>query len=68
MHHTNYATSFGSFGLYPLTMNQVKTMVSAAGFDIKDIYTRNFPINTAFLPGILKDLLTWHACYLIRKP
>jgi len=64
---TNYATTYGSYGLHPLTMGQVKTMIINTGFEIKDIYTRNFPINTVFLPGFLKDLMTWHACYLIRK-
>lgn len=67
-HVKNYATAFGSFGLYPLKIDQVKTMLLKHRFNIKDIYNRMSPINTAHLPGILKDLTTWHVCYLAQKP
>ncbi len=63
-----YATCFGSFGLYPLSINKVKKMILNTGFETVDIYTRMFPINTAKWPGFLKDLATWHVCFLVRKP
>lgn len=64
----NYATAFGSFGLYPLTIAQVRQLLLDHGFEIRETFTRMSRINTARLPGFLKDLLTWHVCYLARKP
>jgi SAM-dependent methyltransferase len=64
----DYSTCFGSFGLYPLRIDQVRRSVRQAGFEISDVYTRMSPVNTARLPGVLKDLATWHVCYLARKP
>ena len=66
--YQDYATSFGSFGLYPLTIKRVKHLILENQIQIIDIFTRMSPINTCQLPGFLKDLLTWHACYLCRKP
>ena len=63
----SYATCDGSFGLHPLTIDQVKKMILACNFNIKDTFTRMSPINTACLPGVLKDLLTWHVCFLCQK-
>ena len=64
----NYATCYGDFGLFPLTINQVKHKLSSFGFTHLDTYTRMSPINTATWPGYLKDLFTWHVCYLAQKP
>lgn len=64
----DYAYCFGNFGLYPLRIDQVKHLILESGFEILDIYTRMSAINTARWPGILKDLSTWHVCYLARKP
>ncbi len=66
-HIKNYATCFGNFGLYPLKVNQVKEWLITNDFKITDIYTRLSFINTARLPGTLKDLFTWHVCYLAKK-
>jgi hypothetical protein len=33
-----------------------------------DQYTKLWSLNMARLPGVLKDLLTWHVCFLARKP
>ena len=63
----DYARSFGH-GLYPLRIDQVKDLILENGFEILEIYTRMSAINTARWPGILKDLSTWHVCYLARKP
>ncbi len=64
----SYATSFGSWGLHPLTIAQVKRLILVAGFEVIETYTRLSPINSTQLPGILKDLATWHVCYLAKKP
>lgn len=62
----SYATTWGEFGLHPLTISAVKKLISDNGFQIFDTYTRLCPINTAKLPGFLKDLATWHVCFLAR--
>jgi len=64
----NYATCYKTWGLYPLKIQEVKRLVLGANFEILDIYTRLSPLNTAKLPGMLKDLATWHVCYLAQKP
>jgi len=64
----NYTTFFGTFGLHPLKIDQVKEIILNVDFKILDIYTRMSKINTAHLPGFLKDLMTWHVCYLVMKP
>ena len=64
----NYATSDKNFGLYPLTIAQVRKMILDCHFKVTETFTRLSPVNTAHLPGILKDFLTWHVCYLCRKP
>lgn len=62
----SYATSWPDYGLYPLTINGVAGMLKANGYRVTDSFTRMFPVNTARLPGFLKDLATWHVCYLAR--
>ncbi len=64
----DYASSYGSFGLYPLTIREVRQIMLAGGFVIENIYARMSRFNTARLPGILADLMTLHVCYLARKP
>lgn len=64
----SYATVWGNWGLYPLTIGKVTGLIARNGFQIFDIYSRMSPINTARLPWILKDLATWHVCYLARNP
>jgi SAM-dependent methyltransferase len=66
--YRNYGSAYGNFGLYPLTIDRVKNRLLAQRFLILDIFARMIPINTARLPGRLKDLLTWHVCYLTQKP
>lgn len=62
----SYEDCFGSHGLYPLTIASVSRMI-ATHFDLLETFTRLSLVNTARLPGILKDLLTWHVCFLARK-
>ncbi len=62
----SYAAAWQGYGLEPLTISDVAGLIRAGGFEIVDVYTRMSPVNTAKLPWILKDLLTWHACFLAR--
>ena len=66
--YQDYASSFGTFGLHPLTIDRVKHLIISHQFQMLDIFTRLSPINTCRLPGLLKDLMTWHVCYLSQKP
>lgn len=66
--YQDYASSVGSLELYPLTIDKVKHLIIAHQFRILDMFTRMSPINTCRLPGFLKDLMTWHVCYLSQKP
>lgn len=63
----SYETMWGNWGLYPLTISRVGTLISGAGFEKIQTYTRMSPINLSRLPGMLKDLLTWHVCFLARS-
>ncbi|HKK01542.1 MAG TPA: class I SAM-dependent methyltransferase [Desulfuromonadales bacterium] len=62
----SYATAWGDYGLYPLTVAGVARLIRESGFDLYEQYTRMSPVNTARLPGFLADLATWHVCYLAR--
>ena len=64
----SYATCYDTWGLYPLRIDDVKHLILQADFEVPDIYTRLSRVNTAKWPGILKDLVTWHVCYLAQKP
>ena len=63
----SYERMWGNWGLYPLTISQVGAFISDAGFQITETYTRMSPVNLSRLPGILKDLATWHVCFLARQ-
>jgi SAM-dependent methyltransferase len=67
-HYNSYADSFGDFGLVPLRIDMVEQLLMSAGFRPRQVFTRMSPVNTAHLPGILKDLLTWHVCFLAGCP
>ena len=42
----DYATCYGEFGLYPLTIGQVKELILTSEFILRDTYCRLSPINT----------------------
>jgi SAM-dependent methyltransferase len=66
---TSYADCYGDYGLFPRTIGSVRAMLSGAGFADPELFTRLTDVNTARLPGLLADLLTWHVCYLAEpKP
>ncbi len=62
----SYAKVGNNLNLYPRTIGEVARLIAEAGFTITDTFTRMSHINTAKLPAFLKDLATWHICYLAR--
>ena len=66
-HIANYKTSFGAFGLYPLTIASVRRQILSAGLTIVQEFTRMSAVNTMQLPSIAADLFTGHACFVARK-
>lgn len=63
----SYAEESEGLQLFPLTINSVHRRI-ARHFEIKNVFTRLVGLNTARWPGFLKDLATWHVCYLATKP
>lgn len=61
-----FATSFGAWGLYPLTIRQAKRLIGDAGLQIRDMSTRFSPLNFARLP-ILGEFLCWHVQFILAK-
>ncbi len=60
----SYSEISNNVSLYPRTIGEVARLIAEAGFTITDTFTRMSHINTAKLPAFLKDLATWHVCYL----
>ena len=63
-----YGEEFRSYAddhLYPLTVRQVLKEIEEHDWRVVDRWARMWPINTARLPGIVADLLTWHVCILV---
>jgi SAM-dependent methyltransferase len=70
LHRTDirdFASCYSTWGLYPLRIDRVTKLISDCEFEIKHVYTRMSAINTTQLPSLLKDLATWHVCYLAEK-
>ena len=66
--YSGFSSAYGSFGLFPLTIDKVKKLLVINNFIIKETFTRMIVLNTTRLPGFLKDLATWHVCYIAKKP
>lgn len=62
----SYETMYGNFGLYKRTIRGVKKLLKEQGFEIRDIWARFLPINTAKIP-LLNEFLTWHVCFLCKN-
>ncbi len=62
----SYATLWGTWGLTPLKINDVKKMIQQTPMKIMEIGTRFFNLNPAKIP-ILNEFLTWHVEFLIKK-
>jgi SAM-dependent methyltransferase len=61
-----YATSFGEWGLYPLTIRRARQLIADTGFRIRHESTRFVPMNLARLPWI-GEFLTWHVQFILGK-
>jgi len=61
----SYETIWTDYGLYKRTIKGVKGLLKKH-FEIKDIWTRFSPINTAKIPFI-NEFLTWHVCFLCKN-
>jgi SAM-dependent methyltransferase len=64
--YKTFATCFGEWGLYPLTIRKVRQMLDETGFQIINVSVRFLPFNVARIP-ILGEFLTWHVQFLMRK-
>jgi hypothetical protein len=62
----SYATCFGDFGLYPLTIRRVRKLIGATGLTIRHQSTRFSPVDVSGIPG-LGEFLTWHVQFLLCK-
>ena len=62
----SYAEVGNNLALYPLRIGEVSRLITEAGFEISQTFTRMSLVNTAKWPWFLKDLATWHVCYLAR--
>lgn len=63
---SSYATAYGGWGLHPLKIADVERMLCPVGFEIESVTTRFSPVNFARIP-VLKEFLTWHVQFLVRK-
>jgi SAM-dependent methyltransferase len=61
-----FATCFGDWGLYPLSIRRAQRLIKEAGLEVVHISTRFFPINFARLPW-LGEFLTWHVQFILNK-
>ncbi len=62
----SYSNSFGNWGLYPITIREIKNLLIQKNFKIMSISTRFSPINFAKMP-VLNELLTWSAEFMVKK-
>jgi len=62
----SFATCFGDFGLYPLTIRHARQLLAEAGLTIRYESTRFFPLNISRVP-VLGEFLTWHVQFLLCK-
>ncbi|MEO0133013.1 MAG: class I SAM-dependent methyltransferase [candidate division WOR-3 bacterium] len=57
---------FENWGLYPITIKDMKKIISMTDLYIIDMSTRWFPINTSKIP-VINEYITWHVQFLMRK-
>ncbi len=63
-----YHEAYGPYGLHPLRIRDARRLLVRAGFEPGEPFVRFLPVNTARLPGLLADLLTWHVCFVAAAP
>ncbi|MBN2004373.1 MAG: class I SAM-dependent methyltransferase [Anaerolineae bacterium] len=63
----SYATAYGAWGLYPLTIGKFERLLRQTPFHVRHRSTRLLPVDFSGIP-ILREVLTWHVQYLLEKP
>lgn len=61
-----FATCFGDWGLYPLTIRRAQQEMRGMGLQVVNFSTRFLPINFAKIP-LLGEFLTWHVQFIVCK-
>jgi SAM-dependent methyltransferase len=62
----SYATAWGDWGLYPLTIARVEKTLRMFRFEMIERSTRWLPFDFSGVP-VLGEFLTWHVQFLLRK-
>ena len=62
----SYDHDYGEGELYPITISQLNDELETNQLRVVDSWGRMTGLNTVKLPGLLADLFTWHACFLVR--
>lgn len=62
----SYRQAFGDWGLYRRTIAQVEDLLSELPFDLIKRSTRWLPIDFSGIP-ILREFLTWHVQFILRR-
>ena len=61
---SSFATCYGDWGLYPMTVKRARRMIAKAGLRIRHESTRFLPLNVARIP-ILGEFLCWHIQFIL---
>lgn len=61
----SFASAFGDYGLYPITITRARDLIRLAGFKIRWWGTRFFPFNIGRIPA-LGEILAWHVEFLLE--
>ncbi len=61
----SFASAFGDYGLYPITIAKARDLIRLAGFRIKWWGTRFFPFNVGRVP-VVGEILAWHVEFLLE--
>lgn len=62
----SFAESYKGWGLYRVTISQVRRWVRQVGFTVRHFGTRYLPVNLAAIP-VLGEVLAWHVHLILEK-
>jgi SAM-dependent methyltransferase len=62
----SFSHTFGSWGLYRMTIAQAKRLIAGTDYETINLSTRYLPVSAVRWP-ILGEVLTWHAQFLLKK-
>lgn len=62
----SFASAYGEWGLYKLTIAKVRREIRKLPFKCLECSTRWLPVNLSGMP-VLGEFLTWHVQFLLRK-